>query len=178
MLARPTTAGIAGLIALAVAALVPFHASFAQSPYGEHAAPRISELTRDELRSVVGRFIDGFYLSGDDLTPEEIATLYAPRVDYFGDRGKLRDAIVRDKLAYFRRWPNRRYELIPETLAVYRDPDAQQVDVEFEYQFETRGRGRRSEGRGIALLTLDFSQPGGQIVREEGRVLDRRPVSF
>lgn len=178
MSASPMRSYINALILIAAVALIPAPSAIAQSPDTEEADPRISQLSQEELRLVVGRFIDGFYLSGEDLTPEEIATLYAPRVDYFGDRGKRRDAIVRDKLAYFRRWPDRRYELIAESLEVYRNSDAEQVDIEFEYQFETRGRGRQSSGRGVAFLTLDFSQPGGQIVREEGRVLDRGPVSF
>ncbi len=140
-----------------------------------NVANNIADLSDAELEAKIGRFIEGFYLSGQDLTRSEIRTLYAPRVDYFGGKQKSRRAIVRDKMAYFNRWPDRSYELIPGTLTVLRaGPAGNLVTATFEYRFDTRGGGRRSTGRGFSVLTLDFTEPNGQIVREQGKVISRR----
>ncbi|MBU1210458.1 MAG: hypothetical protein KJ587_04180 [Alphaproteobacteria bacterium] len=143
---------------------------------GEEALPEksIANMSEVELRAAIERFVENFYLAGVDLSEEQLETIYAPVVDYFGSRRQSRAAIVRDQLRYYRRWPERRFELIPGTLNVVRSDETDEViDVVFEYFFDTRSGKRRPRGRGVAMLTLDFSVVGGQIIRERGNVVER-----
>jgi hypothetical protein len=125
-------------------------------------------------RASVQKFVSDFYLAGEDLSAEQIEAIYAPRVVYYGTPTS-RASIIRDQQAYTRRWPQRRYTLIDDTLAITAKPNAPKTfDVSFDYDFEVRAADRTSMGRGFTRLTLDFSVPGGQIVAVEGRVTQRR----
>ena len=133
--------------------------------------PDIAEVEDTALAEAMVRFIVGFYLTGEDLSAEEIAELYAPTVAYNGEAAKSRDDVVRDKLAYVKRWPRRRFEVVPDTIEVVRDSIGPKfVDVVFEYTFEVRSGKRVSRGRGAASLTLDFTSPHAQIVREDSKI--------
>lgn len=190
MRARPLSKFVAAAAVAAMPALAAFavatgapSASRAQDPGVVRVAQAagkpvagsdITQMSREDLERSVRRFVEDFYLSGRDLTRDEIEALYAPRVDYFGGANKSRSAIVRDKLAYFRRWPDRTYVMIPETFSIARTGDDNEiVNVMFEYYFDARGGDRVSKGHGFSMLTLDFSVPGGRIVREQGKVLSR-----
>ena len=134
--------------------------------------PDIGEVEDTALAEAMVRFIVGFYLTGEHLTANEIAELYAPTVAYNGEQAKSRDDVVRDKLAYVKKWPKRRFEVVPDTIEVVRDSIGPKfVDVVFEYTFEVRSGRRVSRGRGAASLTLDFTSPRAQIVREDSKVL-------
>ena len=125
-------------------------------------------------RAAVQKFVSDFYLAGVDLEPEQIEAVYAPRVLYYG-ASATRATIVRDQQAYTRRWPERRYTLLDETLTITPKPNAPKTfDVSFDYDFDVRSQTRTSMGRGFARLTLDFSVPGGQIIAVEGRVTQRK----
>ncbi len=132
-------------------------------------------LDMEQLRGLMRRFVATHYLSGEDMTPEEIATLYAERVDYFGERRKTLRSIIADKQAYFRRWPQRDYLLVADTFQVNRGGDNNgRLEVRFEYDFAVRSPQRNSSGRGVTELTFDVATPGGKLVRESGRVLSRQ----
>lgn len=134
----------------------------------------IANMSDVELRDAITRFVENFYLAGEDLSEEQLEAIYAPVVNYFGNRRKTRASIVRDQRRYYRRWPDRNFELISGTLNVVRTDQADEiVDVVFEYFFETRSGKRKSRGRGVTMLTLDFSVAGGQIIRERGEVTER-----
>lgn len=125
-------------------------------------------------RAAVQKFVSDFYLAGEDLSAEQIEAVYAPRVMYYGTPTS-RTSIIRDQQAYSRRWPQRRYSLIEDTLTITAKPNAPKTfDVSFDYDFDVRSQGRTSMGRGFARLTLDFSVPGGQIIAVEGRVTQRK----
>lgn len=126
------------------------------------------------LEARIERFVRGFYLSGDDVDEEQIRLLYGPRVDYFGRNGVSVGEIVRDKIGYYRRWPQRVFSLVEGTLDVRRaGQGGESYDVAFEYDFEVRRAGEIKRGRGVAVLTIDLGDDGGRIVRETGRVLRR-----
>ncbi|KUO58330.1 MAG: hypothetical protein APF80_15100 [Alphaproteobacteria bacterium BRH_c36] len=169
------TAVVLAAVVVEPLAAVPAPAEGAERIEAAAAAEKsIANMSEAELRSVIERFVENFYLAGEDLSEDQLKTIYAPVVNYFGSRRKSRSAIVRDQLRYYRRWPDRKFELIPQTLSVVRSDAADQViDVVFDYLFDTRSGKRRARGRGVAMLTLDFSVAGGQIVRERGKVLER-----
>jgi len=168
------TTVLAGLV-LVFAAVLPLSMAFSQPADGPTSIVDVAETSDAELRDRMVRFVDRFYLSGQDLSGEEIDTLYAPVVDYFGNTRKTLTEVKQDKIAYFKRWPDRLYELIPETLEIVRsDVDPDVIGVEFEYLFDVRSASRTSMGRGFTVLTLDFSTPGGRITRETGDVIDRK----
>lgn len=122
----------------------------------------------------VARFITEFYLSAERRTEEDLARLYAVRVDYFGKGRWSRARVIGDKRSYYARWQRRSYALLRETLRVDQRPGPDKVfDVAFEYTFDVESSSRVSRGRGRALLTLDLSQDGGRITRETGDVIER-----
>ncbi|MBU2581353.1 MAG: hypothetical protein KJ622_06520 [Alphaproteobacteria bacterium] len=178
---RPPNILIAGLL-LAVgliaaggwqpAAAAPEGEVRAANPEGELIS--LAEMSDDELRAAMVKFVENFYLAGEDQSDEQLTVLYAPVVDYFGSRRKSRVAIIRDQKSYYRKWPDRSFLLAPNTLRVERTSGGEPiVEVTFEYLFDNRSAKRRSRGRGVSYLTLDFSVAGGQIIREGGRVLQR-----
>jgi hypothetical protein len=129
--------------------------------------------TRPVSREAVQKFVTDFYLSNENLSGEQIDAIYAPMVQYFGTPTSRR-AVVREKLAYYRRWPERRFTLAPDTLKITTAPTGPRVvDISFDYEFDVRSSERTSAGRGSARLTLDLSGGEGQIIREEGRVTAR-----
>lgn len=140
----------------------------ARRPKGEDIEPD------DALEARIERFVRGFYLSGQDVGEEQIRLLYAPFVHYFGKDDVSIAQIIRDKTAYYRRWPQRVFSLIEGTLDVRRlEGNGNVYDVAFEYDFEVRRGGDQKRGRGVAVLTIDLNEDEGRIVRETGRVLKR-----
>ena len=121
---------------------------------GDSAAAQqesIANMSEVELRTAIERFINDFYLAGENLSRDEMKIIYAPVVDYFGQRRKTRTAIMKNQRAYYRRWPERLFEMIPGTLAIERKDSANGiVDVTFEYFYETRSAKRVSRGQGGA----------------------------
>ena len=98
-------------------------------------------------RAAVQKFVSDFYLAGEDLSAEQIEAVYAPRVQYYGASAS-RATIVRDQQAYTRRWPERRYTLLDETLTITPKPNAPKTfDVSFDYDFDVRSQTRSSMGR-------------------------------
>ncbi|MGD9785074.1 MAG: hypothetical protein AB7E80_08235 [Hyphomicrobiaceae bacterium] len=135
----------------------------------------IDNIDDETLANAMARYIMNVYLSSEPLTPEEIEQIYAPVVSYFGQPRKTRRSIILDKLAYYRRWPFRHYDLVPDSMQIERFAGGsdKMIDVSFDFTFDVSSGGRTSRGRGKALLSFDFSLPGGQIVREESRVTRR-----
>jgi hypothetical protein len=125
-------------------------------------------------RAGVKRFVSELYLSDKDLTQEQVDLLYAPATLYFGSSAKSRAEVLLDQRNYYKRWPERRYKLIDDSLTITASENQPRiVDVRFEYDFDVRSASRKSAGRGYARLTLDLTKPGGQIVRETGGVSSR-----
>lgn len=147
-----------------------------RDPENPQGVEHMSTLGMEQLRGLMQRFVATYYLSGDDMTPEEIAAIYAQRVDYFGDRRKSLRSVISDKQAYYRRWPQRSYILNFETFEVRRSGENNsKVEVSFQYEFNVRSPSRISAGLGSTELTFDVATPGGKLIRETGKVLSRRP---
>ncbi|MEZ5844493.1 MAG: hypothetical protein R3D27_12290 [Hyphomicrobiaceae bacterium] len=120
----------------------------------------------------LGEFVVRDYLGHGDPDHENTREMFAPQVVYF-DKGTIaRETVMREKQAYYRRWPKRSFELIRDTLRLDKGGDGV-LTVTFRYVFEvTDGRQRR---RGIAFATLGIVEQGGRFViaREDGKVEKR-----
>lgn len=163
------TPSLVARAAPAAATTAPSQSPAVEVPQG---TIRISDLDDAVVAEIMAHFVVTFYLSGKSMSPAEIEQLYAPRVRYFDGTELTRKAVIRDKLDYFKRWPDRTFSLVPDTMEVFRD-ESDLVDVTFQYEFVVRSPKRTSRGRGNAKLTLDFTEPAGRIVREEGDVISR-----
>mgnify|MGYP000844860271 CR=1 FL=1 len=137
-------------------------------------ATRAQDPDRAQLESRLVRFVTDFYLSGDNVGPDVLRAIYAPRVNYFGKRNTGLDAIVKDKLGYYSRWPVREFALKPHTLEVRPiSIDGQVYELTFVYDFNVASASKRSAGTGYARLQIDLSDGHGKIVRESGKVIAR-----
>lgn len=170
------------LLALALAICAPSGAAVlaqssgpgAQAGQGDQPAADASASTDASFEDRVASFVAEFYLSGEERTDDDLQRLYATRVAYFGSGIVSRERVIADKRAYFARWPQRRYQLVRETLKVGRRPGGEKIyDVAFEYTFDVSSTVRTSRGRGVASLTMDLSRDGGRITSEGGKVLQR-----
>jgi hypothetical protein len=126
-----------------------------------------------DIRGRVARFIAERYF-GYEAGAADIGRILAATVDYYGKQ-RTRNEVVRDKLRYYAKWPDRTYALMPETLSVSPKPGQPgQWHAEFQYTFRVGGlKGVRS-GRGVARLGLvPASGNGFLIASESGEVLER-----
>ena len=83
--------------------------------------------------------------------------------------------MVKDKLAYFGRWPSRQYRLIDASFSAAPISDrAQTYSVRFDYEFIAENETKRASGLGQAELLLKLIRDGEIIIiSENGRVLRR-----
>ena len=78
---------------------------------------------------------------------------FSSRVDYFEKGIVSRDFAIQDSETYARKWPRRRYDLLPGTLKVYPDGDGRYV-ASFAYTFEVANGAKTVRGRGYSKLFL------------------------
>ena len=139
------------------------------SAYHQPKSPNVSDI---EAR--LARFVTQFYLSGENVSPDILRGIYAAKVNYFGKPGTTLDAIIRDKLKYYARWPSRTYVLQPGTLAIRPLRNGGRVyELTFVYDFQVASGAKRTGGTGYSRLQVDLAEGRGKIVRETGKVIDR-----
>ncbi len=118
-------------------------------------------------------FVTGQFHRTTEMGPEELRGVYADRVDYYGEDGKLVEEIIADKKNYGSRWPVRQFTVRDGTLEVA-DGDAPGVfTVTYEYDFLVRSDERESKGIGRSELKLREVDGGFQILSEQGRIVKR-----
>lgn len=117
-------------------------------------------------------FVEWKYLGGESGATPLGADSYAEFVDYYGRNSVPRSEVMRDKVRYYKRWPNRRYRMFRETLTM-RELSSGLFEVFFEYSFDVESDTRRSVGRGNASLLLQERRNDYMVLREAGDVLVR-----
>ncbi len=119
-------------------------------------------------------FVQYDYLGNGRLNHVSDVGLFAPRVDYYGRRQISRGAVDASRHSYYRKWSERRYELIPDSVRI-RQRGHDSVDIAFDYNFELSGRRKRIRGIGRTRLTVRQRDEDGafEITRESGRVVRR-----
>jgi hypothetical protein len=111
------------------------------------------------------------------VTPQAVDNLYAPNVVYYG-RTMTSAGVYADKRAFVRRWPNRRYSVVPGTVKKTCNGPNTRCHVEVTLAYHARSAARGASAGGYTRVSLDMvRQPGGmKIVRESGRRASRPGV--
>ncbi len=120
----------------------------------------------------VAYFVEWKYLAGESGATPLGADSYADVVDYYAEKKITRAKVMRDKIAYYKRWPNRRYRMLRDTLHIEQQASGL-FDVTFDYTFDVESDTKRIVGRGNAALTLQRRGNGYILLREAGEVTKR-----
>ncbi|MGH6815025.1 MAG: hypothetical protein ACREC6_04915, partial [Hyphomicrobiaceae bacterium] len=135
--------------------------------------PPRSEPPRGTETARIERFIAESYIDPPNPTAQTLGRLYGPSVDYY-QKQQTREQVVADKLRYYQRWPQRRFEVVPGTLtseAVTGTP--KRYAVGFQYTFRATAGSKTSAGRGAVRLVLEARNGGFIILSESGSVLEK-----
>jgi len=160
---------LAGFILLSFALLV---VSPSHSLAGNREEDRRS---LSEIYRLIEDFIREDYLSSWSSSPRLIRRHYADPMDYYwGKKDVSLKKVLRDKMAYMSRWPQRYFSLRADTLEVTRSKDDPYIyAVKFEYEFETKRRGSQKSGIGKTGLLLELFDKRIMIRGEGGKVIER-----
>ena len=108
-----------------------------------------------------------------NVTADNVAKLYAPTLVYYG-HPMTRAALLRDKQAFIRRWPDRRYAVAPGTAEKSCNADGSRCTLSATLVWRTEGAGGARSGRSRVRLDLARSDGSLKIVREGAVTLSRR----
>ena len=128
-----------------------------------------------QVYEVIEDFVREDYLSNWFASPRLIRRHFADPLDYYwGKKDVPLKDVVRDKMAYITRWPQRYFRLISESLEVTRTPEDPYIyAVRFRYEFETKRKGDEKAGLGQTSLLLELFDKRIMIRGEGGKVLER-----
>ena len=128
-----------------------------------------------EVYEIIEDFIREDYLSSWFASPRLIRRHFSDPLDYYwGKKNVPLKSVVRDKMAYVARWPQRYFRLIGESLEVMRtEVDDNLYAVKFRYEFETRRKGDERAGLGETGLLIQLRDTRVIIRGEGGKVLKR-----
>lgn len=159
--------GTIGAVAMALALLLP--------PAVAGAAPLARAAALEDVYSAIEDFIREDYLSSWFASPQLIRRHFADPLDYYWGKEQVPlKEVMRDKIAYVTRWPQRYYRMLDDTLTVSRtEVGAHTYAVTFRYEFETRRSGDERAGLGETELILQLVEGDIMIRGEGGRVLER-----
>ncbi|MCP4936937.1 MAG: hypothetical protein GY927_22710 [bacterium] len=128
-----------------------------------------------QVYELIEDFVREDYLSNWFASPRLIRRHFADPLDYYwGKKDVPLTEVVRDKMAYITRWPQRYFRLISESLEVIRTPEDPYIyAVRFRYEFETKRKGDEKAGLGQTSLLLELFNKRVMIRGEGGKVLER-----
>jgi hypothetical protein len=128
-----------------------------------------------EVFEIIEKFVREDYLSSWFASPRLIRRHFSDPLDYYwGKKDVPLKEVVRDKMAYVTRWPQRYYRLLSESLEVTRSELNPYIyAVRFNYEFETRRRGDERAGMGETILLIELFDKRVMIRGEGGKVLQR-----
>jgi hypothetical protein len=137
-------------------------------------APSPARGTRNDLDKAARfeDFIREFMSLSESDNLSAILELYANEVRYY-DRGLVdKNAIRRDKLAYMRRWPVRKYKVISAIkISASDNPDVKQV--EFQCSFQVQNDKKSISGVSHSVLMVKNEVDKMVIIKETGETLNR-----
>ena len=159
--------GVCSALLVLSVLLLPSNATAQDRTEGDRPLSEVFEIIED--------FVREDYLSNWFASPRLIRRHFADPLDYYwGKRDVPLKEVVRDKMAYVTRWPQRYFRLINDSLEVTRTGDEQYIyAVKFNYEFETKRKGDEKAGLGQASLLLELFDKRIMIRGEGGKVLER-----
>ena len=108
------------------------------------------------------------------VTPATVTLLYARRVTYYGQ--VLTTAqVYANKRAFVRRWPDRRYSVVPGSVSKGCYAGKARCAVSVVLAYTARSEARDASARGFTRVTLALERENGRfkITREQGRPVQR-----
>ena len=117
--------------------------------------------------------LNGYFAILDDnrnVTPATIARLYARQVVYYGHVMNPSE-LLRDKLNFIRRWPDRHYRIVPGSATRTCDATEDHCELTAVLVWTTRGSVDARTGRSRIRLTLAREDGTLKIVRESAVTL-------
>jgi hypothetical protein len=134
-----------------------------------------AERSMAEIFDIIEDFVREEYLSSWAVDRRMLQRRFSdPVVYYWGKRDVPRKQVIREKMAYLARWPQRYYRLVGDSLEVTRINDNEGVyGVKFRYEFETKRGGATSSGLGETRLLVKLAGDRVIIRGEGGSVLER-----
>lgn len=127
----------------------------------------------DGLQSQLREFIQIKYLASRE-DADRLNRLYCPTVRYYGEQ-RDRAAVIQAVNAYQQRWPQRSYQLRPETLEISSEGDPTAVSVSFVFDYTVARKKQIASGVGAAKLALRITGGRWQICSEASEVIERNP---
>lgn len=149
-----------------VASTSPDVGTPAPGPTNDDAKARVEQEVLSFVKTVV--------LAHARSQPEALPTLldsYADYVQYYGKRTAWLD-VLHDKESYFRRWPQRSYQLRDDTVSVLCRVFACEVTGEYDWAVQSLSRNKRASGTASFHYVIDVSH-GLRIIDESSQVLSR-----
>ena len=103
------------------------------------------------------------------ITPAVVDNLYASRVVYYG-KSMTTAEVYRDKLNFIRRWPDRRYQVVPGSVSKACDPAAETCRINAVLHWDKADPRTRQGSTGANTITLTLVRQDGtlKIARESG----------
>ena len=117
-----------------------------------------------------------FSIWDDDagVTPQAVASLYGQRVIYYGQM-LSNGQVYANKRAFVRRWPERRYAVVPGTVSKGCDRTGQRCAISVTLAWHAASPTRAVAAGGLTRVSLVLAEEEGElrITRESGRPLAR-----
>ncbi len=102
---------------------------------------------------------------------EVINTYYTPRINFYGNDW-TRAQVINDKRGFFSRWPERRYEFIPDKTTIDCVDNLCSIEAEMTFYAYSPARQATSSGRALFSYIVDMRETP-LIQAESSTVLER-----
>lgn len=149
---RPTAHGIPQTVGADASSTAPAPAPATPGPALVEPGPLSAAAVR--------AYLEGYLRDGSTNSLAAEMGYYAPRVDYFESGPMDRDLIRRDISSYYKRWPERRYE-IDGPVAVTPGAHPGETVARFRLRFTCRSPKHRARGRTENVFTLQSTLADG-----------------
>ena len=119
--------------------------------------------------------VNGYFSIWDEdgnVTRRNVRRLYASRLVYYG-QAMTPESLLRDKLSFIRRWPQRRYAVEPGSAARTCDAGENHCRLTVTLVWRTAGPDGARAGRSRVRLELAREDGALKIVREGAVTLSR-----
>lgn len=146
--------------------------SVAASPVQAETNKFSGSIDPDEAKKFINSYVDSTNSSSGMSTEEVVNSYYNDKVRYFG-KNVVRSYVSDEKVRYTRRWPERNYKIIENTLNsdCASIPEVCSVSGTMWYDAKSEERGAHGEGYAEFTLAVKTTSSGLKIVSENSRVI-------